>query len=109
MFNPPIIKPKGYAYGGPVGIGVGNVIEDNLASDPIIERSNANEIQNDLNALTNDLKKVSQKNKKPKKETKRNQEKKRKKEYDDIEDFRDWIKTNTETDSDTGEGIFYST
>jgi len=103
MFNPPIIKPKGYAYGGPVGIGVGNVIEDNLASDPIIERSNANEIQNDLNALTNDLKKVSQKNKKPKKETKRNQERK---EYDDIEDFRDWIKTNTETDSDTGEVFF---
>ena len=59
MFNPPIIKPKGYAYGGPIGIGVGNIVEDTLVTDPIIERSNANEIQKDLESLSNDLKKVA--------------------------------------------------
>tara|TARA_R100000353_G_scaffold25298_1_gene21679 strand:+ start:21222 stop:22904 length:1683 start_codon:yes stop_codon:yes gene_type:complete len=103
MFNPPIIKPKGYAYGGPIGIGVGNIVEDTLVTDPIIERSNANEIQKDLESLSNDLKKVASNNKKPKKETKKNKEKK---EFDDMEDFRDWIKTNTETDNDTGEVFF---
>ncbi len=103
MFNPPIIKPKGYAYGGPIGIGVGNIVEDTLVTDPIIERSNANEIQKDLESLSNDLKKVASNNKKPKKETKKNEEKK---EFDDMEDFRNWIKTNTETDDDTGEVFF---
>ena len=103
MFNPPIIKPKGYAYGGPIGIGVGNIVEDTLVTDPIIERSNANEIQKDLESLSNDLKKVASNNKKPKKETKKNEEKK---EFDDMEDFRNWIKTNTETDNDTGEVFF---
>ena len=103
MFNPPVVKPKGYAIGGPVGIATGNIVEDTLMSDPIIAQSNASNIQKDLNSLTNDLKKVSKNNKKPKKETKRNEEKK---EYEDIEEFRDWIKTNTETDNDTGEVFF---
>jgi len=54
MFNPPVVKPKGYAIGGPVGIATGNIVEDTLMSDPIIAQSNASNIQKDLNSLTND-------------------------------------------------------
>ena len=103
MFNPPVVKPKGYAIGGPVGIATGNLIEENLISDPIIQQSNAANIQKDLNSLTNDLKKVSAKNKKPKKKLEKNEEVK---EYEDIEDFRSWIKDNTETDEESGQIFF---
>ena len=98
MFNPPIIKPKGYAVGGPVGIGVGNEL-----LNPIVAPNSPESIQQDLDSLTRDLKKTQTKNKPVvKKEIKINE----RKEYEDIEDFRLWIKENTETDEESGQVFF---
>ena len=98
MFNPPIIKPKGYAIGGPVSIGIGNEF-----LDPITAPNNAESIQRDLDSLTNSLKKTEVKNRKP---VKKNIKINERKEYEDIEDFRLWIKSNTETDEESGQVFF---
>ena len=98
MFNPPIIKPKGYAIGGPVSIGIGNEF-----LDPITAPNNPESIQKDLDSLTNSLKKTEVKNRKP---VKKNIKINERKEYEDIEDFRLWIKSNTETDEESGQVFF---
>tara|TARA_R100001463_G_scaffold69861_1_gene123304 strand:- start:5053 stop:7095 length:2043 start_codon:yes stop_codon:yes gene_type:complete len=124
MHNPPIIKPKKYAGGGAVGIGVAGSLEQNkeffkqkreqdalkrmqrlqnasrsIPSDPILSPES---IQNDLDKLTNDLKSVK-KNKPVKKPLKNEKETSS---FDDIEEFRDWIKINTTQDEATGEISF---
>jgi hypothetical protein len=106
MFNPPVIKPKKYNVGGPVvsavspplGIAFGNEF-----IDPIVAPNRPDSIQKDLNSLTNDLKTITAKNKKVRKTEPQINEKK---EYDDIEEFRIWIKENTGTDEETGEIFF---
>jgi hypothetical protein len=124
MYNPPIIKPKKYAGGGAVGIAGVGALEQNkeffkqkreqdalrkmqrlqnasktIPSDPILSPKN---IQNDLDKLTNDLKSV----KKTKPITKTLKNEKEISSFDDIEEFRDWIKTNTTQDEETGEIAF---
>jgi len=84
MFNPPVIKPKGYAYGG-------------LVNQPSLRPAT---IQTELDALTNDLRKTN----KPKKtkETPSNE----KEEFKDAEEFKEWVKLNTESDEETDEVFF---
>ncbi len=84
MFNPPVIKPKGYAYGG-------------LVNQPSLRPAT---IQTELDALTNDLRKTN----KPKKtkETPSNE----KEEFKDAEEFKEWVKLNTESDEKTDEVFF---
>lgn len=84
MFNPPVIKPKGYAYGG-------------LVNQPSLRPAT---IQTELNSLTNDLRKTN----KPKKtkETPSNE----KEEFKDAEEFKEWVKLNTESDEKTDEVFF---
>ena len=70
-----------------------------IPEDPILSPDS---IQKDLNALTSDLKNV--KSQKPKKQELVNE--KEIKEFDDVDDFKSWIKENTATDATTGD-LFY--
>tara|TARA_R110002012_G_scaffold79540_1_gene202320 strand:+ start:457 stop:2349 length:1893 start_codon:yes stop_codon:yes gene_type:complete len=134
MNNPPIIKPKNSILKmlqGPMGmIGPGGIgatglmaLDQSLRNDktkknvilgqarakglnnPFIPEDpvlSPDSIQKDLNALTSDLKNV--KSQKPKKEELINE--KEVKEFDDVDDFKSWIKENTTTDATTGELFF---
>ena len=135
MNNPPIIKPKnsilrmlqgsGPILPNPSNIGAlgllalnqsltSDKVKNNIAlgtarakglnnpfipEDPILSPDS---IQKDLNALTSDLKNV--KSQKPKKQELVNE--KEIKEFDDVDDFKSWIKENTATDATTGD-LFY--
>ena len=86
MNNPPIIKPKNYAVGGPV------------------LRPAA--IQQDLNSLTEELGRVSKKDKEAGVKESIQETNDERQEFEDIEDFKKWIKNNTESDKETGEVFF---
>ena len=109
MNNPPIIKPKKYNQGGvvdPLKKTLFNRFTDptglNQMSTGVIDSVlQPDQIQNDLDSLTNELKKVQSKNKKKKNLKNENESK----DYEDIDDFKKWIKNNTETD-DSGEVFF---
>jgi len=135
MNNPPIIKPKNSMLrmlqgSGPIlptpssigGLGLlalnqsltSDKTKNNIAlgtakakgyNNPFIPEDSIlspDSIQKDLNALTSDLKNV--KSQKPKKEELVNE--KEIKEFDDVDDFKSWIKENTATDATTGD-LFY--
>tara|TARA_R100000152_G_C6775557_1_gene204042 strand:- start:336 stop:2105 length:1770 start_codon:yes stop_codon:yes gene_type:complete len=97
MFNPPVIKPKKYAGGGAVISGPAGLALGNQFIEPIVAPNAPESIQRDLDSLTNDLKEINSRNRKVKTATTKVDEKK---EYEDIEEFRNWIKENTETDDD---------
>ena len=86
MNNPPIIKPKNYAVGGPV------------------LRPAA--IQQDLNSLTEELRRVSKTDKEAGVKESIQETNDERQEFEDIEDFKKWIKNNTESDKETGEVFF---
>tara|TARA_R100001460_G_scaffold38051_1_gene72484 strand:- start:917 stop:2830 length:1914 start_codon:yes stop_codon:yes gene_type:complete len=134
MNNPPIIKPKNSILRmlqspigmiGPGAAGVTGLMaldetfrndkrKNNIAlgtakakglSNPFIPEDpilSPDSIQKDLNALTSDLKNV--KSQKPKKEELVNE--KEIKEFDDVDNFKSWIKENTATDAETGDIFF---
>ena len=86
MNNPPIIKPKNYAVGGPV------------------LRPAA--IQQDLNSLTEELRRVSKTDKEAGVKESIQETNDERQEFEDIEDFKKCIKNNTESDKETGEVFF---